>query len=273
MTNTTNVLTSLEELPVNSKLALYGAGETGQEFVRKLQMDRPDIDIVCFFDSYRDGSWENIPILKSSKIENLDANVELIITSVFWNEIAEIIELNFPRNYKILSNNIINQCSHLSSYGSFYFEDSDYRELEKRLSNLNDSFQSDQDREVIRKLFDLRVYKKEKEFFSFADKFTRNEKNSFHTKDKYSKYLELDKIRYLSLSVLIFFIAKNTEAETNIIIHTSGIKAEELREEIKAAFSDEVAIEFDEEGKSGTVKPILPEVENQKYLFKIISLE
>ncbi|MDH5769372.1 MAG: FkbM family methyltransferase [Nitrospirota bacterium] len=196
MTNTFSVLTSLDDLPDNSKLALFGAGETGQEFVRKLRSDRGDVEVVCFFDSYREGVWGNIPIKKSSEIEKLDSNVELVITSVFWNEIADIVENTYSRKYNILSNDIINQCSHLSSYGPFYFENNNKNDLEKRLSVINDSFMTDKDREIIRKIFDLRVYKKEKEFFSFANKITRDQKSTFQTKDKYSEYLNLNEVRY-----------------------------------------------------------------------------
>ena len=63
--NTFQVLNSLNELPAASKIALFGAGETGQEFVRKLRISRPDVEVVCFFDSFSEGSWENISIRKS----------------------------------------------------------------------------------------------------------------------------------------------------------------------------------------------------------------
>lgn len=192
-----NILCSLDELPVAAKLALFGAGETGQEFARKLKLTRPDIEVVCFFDSYRVGAWENIPISKPIEITTLDESVELVITSVFWNEIAEILDHEYSRKYKILSNDLINQSSHLSSFGSFYFEKNDQRELEDRLSFINNRFRSDLDREILRKLFDLRVYRKEQDFFAFAESITRNQKKTFQTKDKYSKHLELDTIRYV----------------------------------------------------------------------------
>lgn len=197
MQNPLHVLSSVDELPIASKLALFGAGETGQEFAKKLQSTRPDIEIMCFFDSFRDGAWENIPILKPLDIENLDENAELVIASVFWSEISEIIDRDFSRKYKILSNDLINQSSHLSSYGSFYFEEDVQRELEERLSVVNENFRTDLDREILRKLFDLRVYQKEQEFFAFVDQLTRSQEKSFQTKDKYSKHLDLDAIRYV----------------------------------------------------------------------------
>lgn len=195
--NAFHVLSSLNELPAASKLALFGAGETGQEFVRKLRTARPDVEILCFFDSFREGVWENIPIRKPLHIASLPESAELIITSVFWNEIGELVDQQFSRSYKILSNDLINQASHLSSYGSFYFAENTRTELEERLTAINGHFRTSLDREILRNIFDLRVYQREHDFFAFVDQLIRKQKKSFETKDKYSKNLELDSIGYV----------------------------------------------------------------------------
>lgn len=197
MMTSSSILYSIDELPAQTKLAIFGAGETGQEFARKLKISRPDIEIVCFYDSYRKGSWENILIREPAQIKNIDASIVLVIASVFWSEIADIIDTKFPRKYKIISNDLLNQCSHLASYGSFYFDTKMSAELESRLSAVNDKFQTVLDREVLRELFDLRVYKKEKEFFSFVDQLTRRQKQTFETQDKYSRHLEFDSVGYV----------------------------------------------------------------------------
>jgi FkbM family methyltransferase len=195
--NTFQVLNSLNELPAASKIALFGAGETGQEFVRKLRISRPDVEVVCFFDSFSEGSWENISIRKSLHIESLSEKVDLIITSVFWNEISEIVDQQFSRSYKILSNDLINQASHLSSYGSFYFSENIRTELEGRFAAINNKFRTPLDREILRNIFDLRVYQREEDFFTFMDQLIRSQKKSFSTKDKYSKHLELASIGHV----------------------------------------------------------------------------
>jgi FkbM family methyltransferase len=115
---------------------------------------------------------------------------------VFWNEISEIVDRNFSINYMILSNNLINQSSHLSSYGDFYFEEGVQYGLEERLAVINQKLCTDLDREILRKLFDLRVYRNEQEFFAFIDRLIRSQKKSFQSKDKYSKHLEFDAISY-----------------------------------------------------------------------------
>ena len=192
-----SVLMSFGELADGAKIALFGAGETGQEFVKKLRNINPNVEVVCFFDSYRAGAWSGIPIRKAEKIANLEAGVDLIITSIFWNEISDFVEQKFGKNHKILSNDLINQASHLSSYGSFYFDQDEDQELEARLAAINGKFQTVLDREILRRIFDLRVYRKEKEFFEYASVFVRDHKKTFATSNKYSNYIDFNDIRYV----------------------------------------------------------------------------
>ncbi len=195
--NTPPILRSIDDLLPQSKITIFGAGETGQEFAKKLRFSRPDIEIVCFIDSYRNGLWDGIPIREPAYIQSINENMPLIIASVFWKEIAEMIDENFPKSYFILSNDLINQASHLSSYGPFYFDKNMSSELENRLSLIKEMFSSDLDKEILRKLFDLRVYRKEKEFFSFVEQLTSSQKTSFETQDKYSRHLDFDSIGYV----------------------------------------------------------------------------
>lgn len=191
------VLLDLESLSSGIKLALWGAGETGQEFAKRLATARPDLTIVGFIDSYRDGDWHGIPILKPDEIDRLGSDVLLIITSVFWSEIRNVLATHSSREHKILSNNLINQASHLSAYGSFYFDSNQRSNLENRLAQITPHFRSDLDREVFGKLFNLRAGKEEAEFFTYVNELTQNQKKSFKTRDKYSRHLDLEGIRYV----------------------------------------------------------------------------
>ena len=191
------VLLDLESLFSDAKLVLWGAGETGQEFARRLGATRPDVTIVGFIDSYREGDWNGIPILKPAQIDTLGSDVLLIITSVFWSEIRKTLEASSSREYKILSNDLINQASHLSAYGSFYFDSGRRADLEARLSQITPHFRTVLDRDVLRKLFDLRVGQKEAEFFAYVDELTQNQKKSFQNRDKYSRHLDLEGVRYV----------------------------------------------------------------------------
>jgi FkbM family methyltransferase len=191
------VLNTLDDLPHAIKIALFGAGETGQEFARRLKILRPDVEVLCFFDSFREGNFEGIPIFSPANIESLQHDVWLIITSVFWKEIAAVVNEKSSRNYWILSNDLINQASHLSSYGPFYFLKSDSDALERRFSKISPKFRTALDKDIYRSIFNLRVYRSEQEFFSFADKFLSNRNESFETNDKYSKFIKLDSVAYV----------------------------------------------------------------------------
>jgi FkbM family methyltransferase len=184
-------------LPSGSKIALFGAGETGQQFVQKLRLSRPDVEIICFFDSFREGAWENIPIFKPQHIQDFPESVQLIIASVFWNEIGDVVDQQYRRSYKILSNDLINQASHLNSYGSFYFSEENKTELEERFAEISKKFRTTLDQEILRSVFDLRVYQREQEFFTYVDQLIRKQKKTFSTKDKYSNHLDLDGIGFV----------------------------------------------------------------------------
>jgi len=196
MIHSPDVLTSMDDLPTSSKISVFGAGETGQEFARRLRRVRPDVEITCFIDSFRDGSCDGIDIRKPSHIADLSDNTGIVIASVFWNEISELISKSFSRRCKILSNELINQSSHLSSYGPFYFERDESVFLEERLCSISERLRSDLDRDIFRKAFDLRVYRREREFFKFADEIVRQQRKSFETKDKYSMHLDLKSVGY-----------------------------------------------------------------------------
>lgn len=186
-----DILRNLNELPLNQKIVLWGAGETGQEFARTAKGLRPDLEIVCYIDSYRTQSENSIPIrLPSSLIEFSDCQV--IITSVFWNEISKIIDAEYGVKYKIISNELINQSSHLRSYGPFYFNTEQSESIEKRFSQIINFFPNDKDKELLRRLFDLRLYRKEAEFFEYSEALARQQKKSFKDNDKYSRHIDLD---------------------------------------------------------------------------------
>lgn len=129
---------------------LLGAGETRQEFARRLRVLRPDIKVECFLDSCREGQWESIAIHRPSNLHNLSPSFRLIIASVFWSEIGAEVESSYARDYWVLSNNIINSASHLSLYGPFYFAEKELLKLAKRFEAVEVRFDKEGDRTVLR---------------------------------------------------------------------------------------------------------------------------
>ena len=76
MNSCCHVLDDLSRLENASSITLLGAGETRQEFARRLRVLRPDIKAECFLDSYREGQWESIAIHRPSHLHNLSPLVQ-----------------------------------------------------------------------------------------------------------------------------------------------------------------------------------------------------
>jgi FkbM family methyltransferase len=192
---TNKVLTTLAQI-CNQKIAIFGAGETGQEFVKLVRREQLAVEIVNFIDSNRTGETLGITVISPDKLHSLTNDVIIIIGSVFWNEIASVIKTHCQNRYLILSNELINTASHLSAYGSFYFDDKATASLEVRYSKIIENFETVLDKEIFRKAFELRVYKKEDEFFVWAADHIENQKKLFSTKNKYSANLNLEQVQF-----------------------------------------------------------------------------
>lgn len=193
---TPDVLNSLAEIPQGAILAVFGAGETGQEFVRRLRMLRPDVELRCFVDSFREGTIDGIPVMHPEAVAGFGADVAIIIASVFWNEIADIVHGEVGRRCSMLSNALINECSHLSSFGPFCFDDREAESLAKRAEAIKGRFRCDRDREIFGAVLDLRMHGSEESFFAFSDEIVRTQGKSFSTKDKYSQHLDVSAVEY-----------------------------------------------------------------------------
>lgn len=191
-----SVLSTLEDLSQNSQLVIYGSGESGQEFLKLIESKRPDLKVLFFIDSYKEGELGKYQVKKPEAIDTLDMKTEIIIASVFWNEILASLHLKFARQFKILSNNLINQSSHLSAYGDFYFDLNMKTELCVRFEKLLKYFKADSDRDLFKLLFNLRVNRQEEEFFYKASEIIKEQKKTYSEQSKYSKNLNLDDVEY-----------------------------------------------------------------------------
>lgn len=191
-----DILNSFAELPPGVRLAVFGAGETGQEFARRLVSVRPDARVECFIDSYRSGVCEGRPVVRPDAIPALEPEVQLVIASVFWNEIADIVQTRSDRRCMMLSNGLINECSHLSAFGSFCFEPDAVADFAGRAAVVTERFRTAKDRDNYRAILDLRCSGNEAAFYEYADVLTRSQRKSFDAQDKYSQHLDFASVTY-----------------------------------------------------------------------------
>lgn len=88
------VISSVELLPTDSKVVIYGAGEAGRHLQQCLLEYRKDIEIQCFVDSYKQGEFCGKDLLKAAvffkNIESFSFDY-IIIASMFYEEIEDIL--------------------------------------------------------------------------------------------------------------------------------------------------------------------------------------
>ena len=105
------MLQMLEEIPYNSKICIYGAGETGR-FIKDLINDiRKDIKVLYFLDSLKSGNIENIKIIKLGEYEKvIRSRIKsgmtipdlILICSAFGEQIKDSLTQKNILNFKVL---------------------------------------------------------------------------------------------------------------------------------------------------------------------------
>ena len=69
----------IDKIPQNCKVALFGAGTVGKIIQSYIQEERPDINIICYIDSFITGNIDGIKIYNIKEIENIKNQFELLV--------------------------------------------------------------------------------------------------------------------------------------------------------------------------------------------------
>jgi len=64
------MLHSLDELPQGSRVCLYGSGRFGLTVNDLIHHRRPDIDVLCFIDSFQDGEAAGLPVIRLERFSS-----------------------------------------------------------------------------------------------------------------------------------------------------------------------------------------------------------
>lgn len=118
-------LDTLEDIPCNSQVCLYGAGEGGSVFKQLLETKRKDVKIVCFIDDFKSGTRDRIRIVKAKdffKVDNCDKLI--LITSSYWRDIDKRLCQLKINNYMIVN-------------PSLFFASQIFTEEEERIYEVN----------------------------------------------------------------------------------------------------------------------------------------
>lgn len=83
-------ITRLSEIPVNVRVALFGAGAGGAYLAESIKRKRSDVEIVCFVDSSRTGHLDGIKIVSPDDVLKISAELDAVIIASFYSK--EILE-------------------------------------------------------------------------------------------------------------------------------------------------------------------------------------
>lgn len=80
-------MSSLEQLPFQSRVALYGLGEGCYTMLAQLRVVRPDVKVVALLDDKKSTSSAQLPVLSLKQLPP-DAYDLILVTSVYWIDIC-----------------------------------------------------------------------------------------------------------------------------------------------------------------------------------------
>lgn len=85
---------SIDEIPSNKRVCLYGAGKFGEELYKEIGRCRPDIQVAFLVDSYKSGKkWGLDMVTPQALIQEKKSKYDLVlITSSFSDQILELLD-------------------------------------------------------------------------------------------------------------------------------------------------------------------------------------
>jgi MoaA/NifB/PqqE/SkfB family radical SAM enzyme len=97
-------LKTIDEIPLNSSVCIYGAGEAAGNFAARLRKKRKGVKILCYLDTFKTGKKENLDILKPEDAKEQKVPFDwILIASVHWKAISYRLEELGLMNYAVVS--------------------------------------------------------------------------------------------------------------------------------------------------------------------------
>ncbi|MBF0336976.1 MAG: class I SAM-dependent methyltransferase [Nitrospirae bacterium] len=95
-------MTSLDALPPNARLCLYGSGNFGRRMRNNIAIQRKDIEVRFFADSFKDGQEGNLKVINVNNLKEHMAEIDMVlVTSMYSRDIETILGNHGISNYKI----------------------------------------------------------------------------------------------------------------------------------------------------------------------------
>jgi FkbM family methyltransferase len=177
------ILYSLESLPRNSKIAIYGSGKIGSGFFGMVKALRSDITVSFYINTFNNGERDGLNVIKIGDVDKHTGEFDfIVVASSEWDSIEDVL-YETSLDYWFISNDLIYQSIELRSLGTFRFQSEELINLTGRLKSVRDFFEPD-DRLYFDHLVKIHSVPDESDFFSFA----RATKNIF--KNPYTDFLD-----------------------------------------------------------------------------------
>ena len=100
--NKFSYLETLQHLKTNCRIYIYGSGTFGRSFLFSIKAYRPDIHVLGFMDSFRNGELFELPIVKIDDFQDCKQDYDYIIICadpMFWDEmVSKLNENNIKRH-------------------------------------------------------------------------------------------------------------------------------------------------------------------------------
>lgn len=130
-------LIDVQTLPPKTRLVIYGTGGLGAALHQRLKAERPDIEIVTFLDSFRQGTYQGRPMVKPDIFfadSSQDVDLYVIASHLWADEITAT--LKHYQATPVAVSMILPQ-----RYTYLYLDVEQYRSEEKEIENILSSRQ------------------------------------------------------------------------------------------------------------------------------------
>ena len=136
-------------IPDSSRVCLYGIGKGGAESLKLLRQMRPDVNVVCFADTFQSGSFEGFKILSPLALVELKDEYDLILVcSCYYPEIIA--------NLNSLGITNVAGFSWPKFYG-YQFLPEEIVQMDEDINFILDNLYSDNDRNLFKLLCEARI--------------------------------------------------------------------------------------------------------------------
>lgn len=164
---TRKFIKSLDVLPNNSKICIYGSGETGISLRDFIFKTRKDVKLAYFIDSFKKGIKDGVEIIKPDELKTNDSKFDIIIVaSLFWIQIENtLIQYEMQEKTFIVSNYLIYTLSALKDLNEFHYSEQELKEdAGSKIEFVKNQVIDKEDRELYQCLINFRIVDKEDQY-------------------------------------------------------------------------------------------------------------